>query len=109
MQSTEISQINQWSTLDQSDILPLPKQVEHSQQKKVDPRLLNLSYSSLLTAHSCPRKFQLDKLGSISEVPESLSESITFSYGHVVGLGIQMALERKDLEDILWEMSLQWK
>lgn len=74
-----------------------------------DPRLLNLSYSSLLTAHSCPRKFQLDRLGSISESSESLSETITFSYGQIVGLGIQMALEHKSDEEIIWAMFLGWK
>jgi hypothetical protein len=74
-----------------------------------DPRLLNLSYSSLLTVHSCPRKFQLDRLGSVSESSESLSESITFSYGQIVGLGIQLALERKNYDEILWQMFLGWK
>ena len=78
-------------------------------QTSVDPRLLNLSYSSLLTAHSCPRKFELDRLGSISESSESLSESITFSYGQIVGLGIQLALERKTYDDIIWQMFLGWK
>lgn len=74
-----------------------------------DPRLLNLSYSSLLTFHSCPRKFQLDRLGSISESSESISESITFSYGQIVGLGIQLALESKTYPEIIWQMFLGWK
>ena len=78
-------------------------------QQDIDPRLLNLSYSSLLTAHACPRKFQLDRLGSVSETSESLSESITFSYGQIVGLGIQLALERKDYDEIIWQMFLGWK
>lgn len=74
-----------------------------------DPRLLNLSYSSLLTAHSCPRKFELDRLGSVRETSESESESITFSYGHVVGLGIQCSLEDDSFDQILWKMFLSWK
>jgi hypothetical protein len=74
-----------------------------------DPRLLNLSYSSLLTAHSCPRKFQLDRLGSVADKSESQSESITFSYGHIIGEGIQMVLEGKSNEEILWKMFLGWK
>ena len=74
-----------------------------------DPRLLNLSYSSLLTAHSCPRKFELDRLGSVRETNESESESITFSYGHVVGLGIQCSLEDDSFDQILWKMFLSWK
>lgn len=78
-------------------------------QDYTDPRLLNLSYSGLLTAHSCPRKFQLEKLGSISESSESLSESITFSYGQIVGLGIQEVLENKPESEWMWQMFLGWK
>ena len=74
----------------------------------LDPRLLNLSYSSLLTAHLCPRKFQLDKLQATRDTTESISDSITFSYGHIVGLGIQMTLERKTFEEFLWQAFLLW-
>lgn len=73
-----------------------------------DPRLLNLSYSSLLTSHLCPRKFQLDRLQSTKDSTESVSDSITFSYGHIVGLGIQKTLERKPFEEFLWEAFLLW-
>lgn len=84
----------------------------------IDPRIQLLSYSSLLTLHSCPRKFQLSR---ISEVPEdddfeltdlqqasALSASVTFAYGHVVGEGIQNVLEGKTEEEILWAAFLQW-
>jgi PD-(D/E)XK nuclease superfamily len=74
-----------------------------------DPRVLNLSYSSLLTAHSCPRKFELDRKQSVRENNESPEESITFSYGQIVGLGIQLALERKPYEEIIWQMFLNWR
>jgi hypothetical protein len=74
-----------------------------------DPRLLNLSYSSLLTAHSCPRKFQLDRLNATSDQQESMSESITFSYGQIVGLGIQKILEKKSYDEVIWQMFLGWK
>lgn len=74
-----------------------------------DPRILNLSYSSLLTLHSCPRKFQLQKLGSVKETSESQDSSITFSYGHCVGEGIQLALENKSMDEIYWRLFLQWK
>ena len=74
-----------------------------------DKRIQNISYSSLLTFHSCPRKFQLEKLNSVSDVTESEAESITFSYGSVVGEGIQGILEGKSYEDILWSMFLSWK
>jgi len=74
-----------------------------------DPRILNLSYSSLLTLHSCPRKFQLQKLGSVRETSESQESSVTFSYGHCVGEGIQLALENKSMDEIYWRLFLQWK
>ena len=88
------------------DLLPS----EHKQYNgEIDPRILNLSYSSLLTLHSCPRKLELERLGSISESVESLSETITFSYGQIVGLGIQLALEGKHEEEWMWQMFLGWK
>jgi hypothetical protein len=86
-------------------MLPSPP----SDSPNVDPRLYNLSYSSLLTAHSCPRKFELERKNSVTESSESLDESITFSYGHVVGLGIQLALENHPLEEIIWKCFLTWK
>lgn len=73
-----------------------------------DPRLLNLSYSSLLTAHSCPRKFELEKLAATSDVTEHIDDTVTFSYGHVVGHGIQLVLERKSWEDIMFGCALMW-
>ena len=75
----------------------------------IDPRIQNLSYSSLLTLHSCPRKFELDRKQSIRETGESESETITFSYGQIVGLGIQLVLEQKSYPEILWQMFLGWK
>ena len=75
----------------------------------IDPRILNLSYSSLLELHSCPRKLELSRLGSIAETSESQEETITFSYGQIVGLGIQMILESKSESEILWAMFLGWK
>lgn len=75
---------------------------------EVDPRLLNLSYSSLLTAHSCPRKFELEKLAATHDAVEHIEDTITFSYGHVVGSGIQMILERRSWEEVLFKCALQW-
>ena len=79
------------------------------QEGEIDPRILNLSYSSLLSLHSCPRKLQLDRLGSVKESVESISETITFSYGQIVGLGIQMSLEHKSVDECMWAMFLGWK
>lgn len=75
---------------------------------ETDPRILNLSYSSLLTFHACPRKFELEKLAATSDVTEHIDDTITFSYGHVVGLGIQLVLEKKDWEDVVFQCALAW-
>lgn len=77
-------------------------------QVSIDPRIQNISYSSLLTLHSCPRKFQLEKYKAIRSSQDSESDTITFSYGHTVGHGIQLCLEEHSYENVLWEMFLMW-
>lgn len=74
----------------------------------IDPRIRQISYSSLLDLHSCPRKFELKKLNSVQETSESAESSITFSYGHCVGLGIQLVLEDTSTEEIYWRLFNQW-
>lgn len=81
---------------------------EPGYEGSIDYRIRQLSYSSLLTLHSCPRKFQLYKLRTTQRTEESLKSSITFSFGHVVGEGIQLALAGVSEEDILWQMFLSW-
>ena len=79
----------------------------------IDPRIRNLSYSSLLTLHSCPREFQLYKLGAdseglIIEEDEDSDQSITFAYGHAVGNGVQYALQGMSHNEIIWKLFLEW-
>jgi hypothetical protein len=38
-----------------------------------------------------------------------MESSVTFSFGHIVGLGIQLALQGKTEEQILWELFLMWE
>lgn len=73
-----------------------------------DYRIRQLSYSSLLTLHSCPRKFQLNRLRSSHRAEESLKSTITFSYGHVVGEAIQFALQGATEDQIIWRMFTMW-
>lgn len=73
-----------------------------------DYRIRQLSYSSLLTLHSCPRKFQLNRLRSTHRTEEDQRSSITFAYGHVVGEAIQLALTGLSKEQIIWKMFLMW-
>lgn len=75
----------------------------------IDPRILNTSYSALLTLHACPRKFQLDRLNAQFTKEETWEESVTFSYGHLVGHGIQRAFEGASETQIYFEMFLMWK
>lgn len=75
----------------------------------IDKRIRNLSYSSMLTLHSCPRKFQLYKLGSsVGEQQEDKPGSITFAYGHLVGTGIQNLFENKSIEQTIFAAFLEW-
>lgn len=82
--------------------------LEPGYEGTIDPRIRQLSYSSLLTLHSCPRKFQLSRLRTTHRTEESLKSTITFSYGHVVGEGIQKALEGWSEDQIIWHMFLGW-
>jgi hypothetical protein len=75
---------------------------------KTDYRIRQLSYSSLLTLHSCPRKFQLNRLRSTHRAEEDTKSSITFAYGHVVGEAIQLALTGLSKDEIIWKMFLMW-
>lgn len=75
----------------------------------IDYRIRQLSYSSLLTLHSCPREFQLYKLRTSHREEESLKSTITFNFGHIVGEGIQLIFQELPLEDILWKLFLAWE
>lgn len=69
----------------------------------MDKRIQLLSYSSLLTLHSCPRKFQLYRLNVTEDemsVEASCNQNVTFAYGHVVGDGIQKILSASSTLDI---------
>lgn len=81
---------------------------EQGYEGKIDYRVRQLSYSSLLTLHSCPRKFQLNRLRSTHRAEESLKSTITFSYGHVVGEAIQLALQNVSEDKIIWQMFRMW-
>lgn len=74
---------------------------------KVDPRLKQLSYSSLLTLHSCPRKFQLYR-SKVAGTERSASQGLTFAFGHMVGTGIQDLLEGRTYHAALLNAFLAW-
>ena len=73
----------------------------------IDPRIKLLSYSSLLTLHACPRKFQLNKLRA-TKATATEEQGITFAFGHIVGEGIQLVLAGASMSDILFKLFLMW-
>lgn len=75
----------------------------------IDPRILNLSYSSILTLHSCPRKLQLERLNDRVKDTTPTDQNITFSFGHAVGEGVQAFFEGATLEQAVWRMMLRWE
>jgi len=75
----------------------------------VDIRLRSLSYSSLLTLHSCPRKYQLKRLNSEINETDDVFSGVTFAFGHVVGLGIQEYITHHDVDKTYWECFLMWE
>ncbi len=76
--------------------------------QSIDPRLLNLSYSSALTLHACPRKYQLYKLRTPIVAPEDLPKTVTFAFGHAVGAGTALVFANASIEEIIWKMFLEW-
>lgn len=75
----------------------------------MDIRLKQLSYSAMLTLHSCPRRFQLDRLQAVKEDDDTNGSSVTFAYGTVVGDGIQNVLMKRSADEILWQAFLMWE
>lgn len=75
----------------------------------MDLRIQNLSYSSLLQLHACPRKFQLQKLNAEVDLDEDMSSSVTFSFGHTVGVGVATLLETNSLDTAIFKAFLEWK
>lgn len=75
----------------------------------IDPRLKQLSYSSILKLHSCPRSYELYKLGSNKTSDDlDLNSNLTFSTGHAIGTGVADVFLGKDEDEILWNMFLAW-
>lgn len=71
---------------------------------EVDPRLKALSYSSILTLHSCPRKFELAK----RKMDRTRDQSVTFAFGHAVGEGIQGIATGLSWNQVVWNMFMAW-
>jgi hypothetical protein len=83
--------------------------VEPGYEGSIDYRIRQLSYSSILTLHTCPRKFELYKKRTEYRTEESEISTITFSFGHVLGEAIQLALNPSvTYEQIVLKMFTTW-
>lgn len=91
-----------------SEDSPLIPFVEAGYEGKIDYRVRQLSYSSMLTLHSCPRKFQLYRLRTTHRAEETAKSTVTFAFGHIVGEAIQLAIEGYSEQDIIFKMFLGW-
>lgn len=75
----------------------------------IDPRIQRLSYSSLLTLHSCPRKFQLYKLQAQEQETDSDgTQNITFAFGHVIGEAIASVIAGVPYNQVILNLFLGW-
>jgi len=93
------------ATAGESDTTPY---IEPGYSGNVDYRIRQLSYSSLLSLHSCPRKFQLNRLRTTHRTADSEKSTVTFAFGHVVGEAIASALEGRSEDQILWQIFVGW-
>lgn len=78
---------------------------------KISPKIKRLSYSALLNLHSCPRKFQLNRLNGKKgegEESEEMKQTLTFAFGHAVGDGIQQVLSGIPEDTIIWNLFTSW-
>jgi PD-(D/E)XK nuclease superfamily len=91
----------------QTNAVPLRVDPIKAISGSIDTRIKFLSHSSSGTLHACPRKYQLYKLRSAKAIPDEIS-GITFAYGHVVGEGIQLALQNLPYKQILFKMFVMW-
>lgn len=71
--------------------------------------LRTVSYSGLLTLHSCPRKFELNRLTAGVKLGVDDDEEGHLDFGSVVGIGIQELLVSKDMNRALFTAFISWK
>lgn len=75
----------------------------------IDPRIKQLSYSALLTLHSCPRKFQLERLKYKGELSNDPLKQLTFTFGSAVGDGAQKLFAGVPLPNVMLDVLAHWK
>ena len=94
--------------LSPTEIAIRARELDTIQEGRVDYRIRQLSYSSLLLLHSCPRKFELYKSRTEKTNVRDEEAEITFAFGHVVGEAIQLVMDNRPKTEIVWRMFLGW-
>lgn len=75
-------------------------------QSPIHYNLRTLSYSGILTLHSCPRKFELYRLLPRADEDDTAGH---LAFGTVVGNGIQEYIVTSDLNKAILRVFLDWK
>lgn len=83
--------------------------------------LRNLSYSSMLSLHSCPRKYELKRslpkeygddvfidMSDLGVANKMVQSDATLAFGKAVGVGVQSWMSGKTWEHIYLDMFLEW-
>lgn len=73
----------------------------------IHPNLKQLSHSSNVTLHKCPRKYELYKLLPVRDADGEGDEHLDF--GSIVGVGVQDILINKSLNSAYYCMFRNWK
>lgn len=66
------------------------------------------SYSMQQVLHTCPRKFQLMKLGADSNTETEKEVNCDFAFGHAVGAGVAVYDQTRDMKQAIWAAFLAW-
>jgi hypothetical protein len=71
----------------------------------IHPNLQQLSHSSLVTLHRCPRKYELERLSARNDA----WGEVHLDFGKVVGEAVQHYLTHRDINKARWIVYTGWK
>lgn len=97
--STEVEQI------DHEGKIPTPTVPDSYPDSPIHYNLRTLSYSGILTKHSCPRRFELSRMLPRNDDDDEAGHLV---FGTVVGNGIQEYLVTGDLNRAIFRAFLDW-
>lgn len=94
----------------QMDVIPIPYELRQTIKSQQIFLLKSLSYSNALTLHSCPKRYQIDKLGGLIEEDEDEAPgTVHFAFGHALGAALQtLFIPGKTKNDALLAAFIAW-